>query len=1087
MSRVQAVTRSTAAEIAALRAIAKDLGGTTEFSATQVASGLEYLGRAGFGAANSIAAIPAVLDLATAASMDLGRAADVASNIMSGFGIAAERAGDVADLLAVASSSANTDVSQLGAAMKYVGPVAAQLGISMGDAAAAVGVLSDAGIQGQQAGTALRAILARLVKPTKEAEAAIKGLGLTVADLNPATKSLTEIVDTLAASNMSAAEATTIFGVEALAAILALSAGSEKLTDLTDKYNDVTGAVSEMAGVMRDNIQGDLQSLASAWEAVTIAMGEAGVTNALRSRLQGITGMLRDLAANMDTVAQAASDMWTIITAPTHLVQEVFRTLSEAIQGYLGVDIANAVGSAMPLVLDHMHAAAVAIEDAFSDIPNYFGDLGILAIERFLNNLTQGLRWATELSAMLPEVLGLGKGWTLPEFDFSGYLHGGLQASYNRGLRERRSQLTNEGPPGIGMGGVSQDTSGVTAATDALSTALDRLSTATETATTTGGRYKVTLKDIIQGADEYVAGQKIEAEAMGLTAKAAAALRHEYDLSLQAIQADIALTPDVVRSLRERAEAMAEADMAAEASRKSLDAANDNISEARGAFKGFFSDIISGFREGKSAAEVFGNAIQGLLDRLADRALDRLADLLFPEQDGGTKTQAAPGFLQSVLAGITPAAANSNDVTSVSIGSAAKAATTSLQQVSANAGELAQGIAGAAQRLGIDPVDLATAISYETAGTFDPTKRGPTTQWGQHKGLIQWGEPQAMKYLGGDFSIGSQMDGIVKYLQDAGVRPGMGLMDIYSAINAGSVGRYGASDAGTGGAWGTVADKVNYQMAGHRAKAEQLMAGTIDPAQSQAAQAAAQANQQLAQSAQQAASALQQVGQTAPGAANDNRFDDAFGMFEMNDQGGGAPAAQPLQASVASLQNTAATFPAALDANLNAINAGVGQVGQGFVGQFGGILQSILGSLGGEGGGAGGLLSIIPAVFSLFGGARAAGGPVDAGKAYLVGENGPELRTFGSSGYIHNAAQTRAMMRPSGGAMRPQIIERERVVVVGGQVQQDGRLVALIENVSEPIAKGHADAARRDVPAISRASERESKLRKTRTLRGRAA
>ncbi|WP_426238181.1 hypothetical protein [Pararhizobium sp. DWP1-1-3] len=138
------------------------------------------------------------------------------------------------------------------------------------------------------------------------------------------------------------------------------------------------------------------------------------------------------------------------------------------------------------------------------------------------------------------------------------------------------------------------------------------------------------------------------------------------------------------------------------------------------------------------------------------------------------------------------------------------------------------GIASTASSLGIDPVDLATAISYETAGTFDPRKKGPVTQWGQHEGLIQFGEPQAKKY-GVDWEnpVGSQLgpDGAVaKYLKDAGVQPGMGMMDIYSAINAGRVGRYGASDANNGGAPGTVADKVNQQMAGHRAKALAMFA-----------------------------------------------------------------------------------------------------------------------------------------------------------------------------------------------------------------------------------------------------------------------
>ena len=155
---------------------------------------------------------------------------------------------------------------------------------------------------------------------------------------------------------------------------------------------------------------------------------------------------------------------------------------------------------------------------------------------------------------------------------------------------------------------------------------------------------------------------------------------------------------------------------------------------------------------------------------------------------------------------------------------------------------LRDGIMQTAKGLGIDPVDLATAISYETAGTFDPTKKGPTTQWGQHRGLIQFGEPQAKQY-GVDWNdpIGSQLGengAVAKYLRDTGVKPGMGMMDIYSAINAGGVGRYGASDANNGGAAGTVADKVNSQMQGHRAKAAAMFAGdnsyqqggAVDPA-----------------------------------------------------------------------------------------------------------------------------------------------------------------------------------------------------------------------------------------------------------------
>lgn len=142
---------------------------------------------------------------------------------------------------------------------------------------------------------------------------------------------------------------------------------------------------------------------------------------------------------------------------------------------------------------------------------------------------------------------------------------------------------------------------------------------------------------------------------------------------------------------------------------------------------------------------------------------------------------------------------------------------------------LRQGIIDTARAVGANPVDLATAISYETGGTFDPTKRGPTTKYGQHRGLIQFGEPQAKQY-GVDWNnpIASQLGStgaVAKYLQASGFKPGMGMMDLYSTINAGSPGRYNASDTTAGGAPGTVSDKVNQQMQAHRANAEALMGG----------------------------------------------------------------------------------------------------------------------------------------------------------------------------------------------------------------------------------------------------------------------
>lgn len=141
------------------------------------------------------------------------------------------------------------------------------------------------------------------------------------------------------------------------------------------------------------------------------------------------------------------------------------------------------------------------------------------------------------------------------------------------------------------------------------------------------------------------------------------------------------------------------------------------------------------------------------------------------------------------------------------------------------------GIRDTASALQIEPEELATFLSYETAGTFDPLKKGPTTQHGQHQGLIQFGEPQAAQF-GADFTdkasaLRSQLgkDGaIVKYALAHGYKPGEhNGLDLYSTINAGAPGRYKASDANNGGAPGSVQDKYDTQMSGHRAKARALL------------------------------------------------------------------------------------------------------------------------------------------------------------------------------------------------------------------------------------------------------------------------
>ena len=141
---------------------------------------------------------------------------------------------------------------------------------------------------------------------------------------------------------------------------------------------------------------------------------------------------------------------------------------------------------------------------------------------------------------------------------------------------------------------------------------------------------------------------------------------------------------------------------------------------------------------------------------------------------------------------------------------------------------LAEHIKRTAANLGINPSDLATAISYETGGKFDHNMMGGAG--GKHMGLIQFGPEEQAKYgVKPGMPLDAHFGAVENYLRDRGVKPGMGMLDLYSTINAGSPGRYNESDANNGGMPGTVADKVAQQMVGHRARANTLLGDQNNP------------------------------------------------------------------------------------------------------------------------------------------------------------------------------------------------------------------------------------------------------------------
>lgn len=305
MSRVQAIAGATKDELKTLTDQAVDLGAKTSFSASEVATGMENLASAGFSTNEIIQAMPGLLDLAASSGAELAISSEIAASAIRGFGLEANKSGHVADVFAEASARTNAQVEDMGEAMKYVAPVAKTVGLSIEETAAAIGIMSDAGVKGGQAGTTLRGGLTRIVKPTKQVKEAMEELGVEFYNSDGKMKSLTQIIQTLQEHTKGLTDETKnqalaqIFGTEALSGMLALiNRGSTELDTMTKSFEKCDGSAKEMADTMLDNSKGAIESLTGSLESAGIAIQQALAPEIkdLSKWIQGLVDDFNDLS-----------------------------------------------------------------------------------------------------------------------------------------------------------------------------------------------------------------------------------------------------------------------------------------------------------------------------------------------------------------------------------------------------------------------------------------------------------------------------------------------------------------------------------------------------------------------------------------------------------------------------------------------------------------------------------------------------------------------------------------------------------------------------------------------------------------------
>lgn len=395
MSKVGAITKANATDMERLSAKAKELGAATQYTATQSAEAMSYLGMAGWNTNQILAGMPGLLNLAAAGGTNLAKTADIVSDNLTAFGLSAEKAGHMADVYATVITSTNTNVEMLGDTMKYAAPVAHAFGASMEETAALAGLMANSGIKASQAGTALRSGFLRLAGPPKMAQKAMDSLGMTLNDITAEQKEAAlamaslgiQMSDNNGPKKMAAiltelrnktkdlgqeeklAAMKAIFGTEAATGWIAvLDSGEATFEKLVTSLEKSDGAAGKMAERMQNNAAGAMTRYNSAVEAINISVGEAFLPALAKGAdaLAVIAGKFANNKAMVNTalyvgaVSAALFGFVTIVSAAAAVVN-AYKLASTGLNIAIGLMRASTIGATSATVANYVATTAAAV------------------------------------------------------------------------------------------------------------------------------------------------------------------------------------------------------------------------------------------------------------------------------------------------------------------------------------------------------------------------------------------------------------------------------------------------------------------------------------------------------------------------------------------------------------------------------------------------------------------------------------------------------------------------------------------------------------------------------------------------------
>jgi TP901 family phage tail tape measure protein len=366
-----------------ISAVSQELGSKTFFSSKEAADALYILASAGVDVATmTTSQLKPALDLAAGTQTDLTQTMDTLIAVAGQFGISFEDNARISDLFAKSIAGSQATMDKLAYSFNYVGPVARTAGMSVEGTTAALSALYDSGLKGQQAGTGLRGVLASLVNPSKNATAALAGMGITADQVNPATQGLANVMQLLHDKGVDATQLFQLFGRTAAPAAGILINNVEALKKYNEEFANVSGSAGTMAAQQMDTLAGSIELLKGDFENLFINVGRE-----LTPMVRQVLGGLKDLMPGIESFAVGAAQSFatfvgglgssvdSVLTIGS-TISDVFLNIFKSLSGSdLGSGLADMINGVMLRIAGIIVEAAPLIQSAIIGIIKFIQDV----------------------------------------------------------------------------------------------------------------------------------------------------------------------------------------------------------------------------------------------------------------------------------------------------------------------------------------------------------------------------------------------------------------------------------------------------------------------------------------------------------------------------------------------------------------------------------------------------------------------------------------------------------------------------------------------------------------------------------------